>query len=331
MPASTSATDSLVRAPADSSYARGSARPEGRSLHRMRGLAALGSSGRGAFDDALRALGHGSTRFQRLPVARPRLRCGRRPILMGCPIETPSVRAPRRAAFSSAREACCEPADASVEAAPESTLQVQGRRRLVKDSAAGLHQGAFHRRMFARRRVETTRNLEREPATSRRLCRPRSASDALSRLRLKALDTAACSGSSPGRARQPLARLPITMPRDVRRLLPSIRIDKHGLRIRDTRAGARGPKAARQTAVVRVCPAHVNERVRRGTSRTSSGQGSRVTAGDPLSGHPPAAMARDGGFAPTRARLGHLVSRRRMSIGMEMPIDDLRCASEPRR
>lgn len=181
----TSATDSLQSCTC-SNRTLPEVMPRSREPPRLSGQAPTGDSGRRALDGALRALETPASRSTgRSPLSREVSWCrGRCPILMGDPIEVPSGCAPRRAAFSSARQESWCSADAPW---GEPTSHRNAKlTHLARPSSMSRQrhripprQGAFHRRMPARRRA-FTRNLERGPATGRRLCRRGPASDALS-------------------------------------------------------------------------------------------------------------------------------------------------------
>jgi len=157
---------------------------------------------------------------------------------MGDPIEVPSGCAPRRAAFSSARQEswCSSDALARARLAPRCEADPLTRPSSMSRQRHRIppRQGAFHRRMPARRRA-FTRNLERGPATGCRLCRRGPASDALSpRCPVRGVE------ARPVRFRGLITHVRFR-PCAVRRLLPSFAIRKHGRRTFDTRLRRMNP------------------------------------------------------------------------------------------
>lgn len=119
-------------------------------------------------------------------------------------------------------------------------------------------------------------------------------------------------GARPSRLRGLITRAR-PRPRAARRLLPSIRSAS-------TVVGPSIPTVRRVGLSPGSCGAvglrwflmhpRVSEAARGPQSRVFLGQGLMVAAGSrSLPEHPHAAMARSGGFAPTRSELGHLLSR----------------------
>lgn len=169
--------------------------------------------------------------------------------------------------------------------------------------------------MFARRRA-CAWSLEREPATGCRLCRRGPASDALSPRRPVGQE------ARPGRLHGLITRAR-SRPHAVRRLLPSIRSASTvvGPSI-PTVGGARLSPELRRAVGLRWLLVHprVSGAARGPQSRVFLGQGLVLAASSrSLPEHPRTAMARSGGFAPTRSELGHLMSRWPRPAWLESP------------